>query len=1002
MATNPGPVLTTAQYTEPGVYIGEILNPEAANLSADARIPAIIAKGSRYAVAKNVGIIRAFIFGETLNFSKTPPFVAPLQHQATGQQQLPNQLFKQDGTVLAISQWKYLKDNNGNFVSVQITDQAFDPLATYLMDYQSTDRTVQDQIPVAEIRQIRTVGNQVDRGQFTEYQSFFVPMSFTAPTGDISNVHTAPWLDASIVAALQPGSTGSVVFDASAQYLHNYDRAYSITCLTSSGVTPNRTATFKWAAVLNSGGNVVQPPVPLNVLDTAPQFTINENTPLSLIQTLENGIKVDLGFGGGNFQPNDLFTFTGHGPSLCEIDGRYTNPQFQTVTSQVVSGTPNDLQVRVPDTSNYLLNRNNKYRLKLLSVSGVTPNRTMQFCWARYGDLMQPLNGNFTIIENNSLTLVQPLADGVQISFIVGAASPVVGALWDITALAPRIYYNAKDSRIYNLNIAAITNPALHITQLSGGYTTNTTEGSFGVFNAKMDSTGVSNGANGDGFNVFPDNISIAFRNFPSFAVLDIFNFSVLDSDLMDWSLDVVSQEVKQLTDYKTDMNGAITGTAGQQYVILKQVPADQNSIRVQNFNTSADISFNWSVGTPYIFFTVAPGVPISITYRTLAPQPDPGQTYYMTVLFLRPTAFYNNPFLVLRLEDGRNFAAPSTIDNDLYQGNEILWANGGLATYLVQPNNLDGSGVFSVPDYVSAITSIRAFPRISDLCLLNFPDGLSQLLEENILGNDPFQQRPNLIWWGMPIGTPIGDETTAGSLIYEAVQALSVTGNSAAHGTRVMVGETEAIVSVVLDSGQTANVTVDGSFLALAGAARVASFADPATDLLGTLVNGFTSITLYTKPEQLLLGQAQINYIQGAPGSYSWGEDMTVDPLVGFNRVQLMTQRRFVTQVVIRDMKSLIGITPVSGTAAEALIRGNLASILRGLLARGLIAPYQTAAGAERAFDPNADIIVFADASDDTLFFFNYAWFSRNVIKRLFGLYSLNSNDFSTGVALQ
>jgi hypothetical protein len=1005
MATpaSPGPVLTTSQYTEPGVYIGEILNPEASNLSVNARIPAIIAKGSTYAVADNVGIIRAFVYNEQLNFSKTPPFVAPLQHFATGQQQLPNQLFQADGTVLTIAQWQYLKDGNGNYYQVQISDQAYNPLVTYYMDYQSTDVDVRDQIPIAELRQILEVGVQVDQSQYNEYQSFYVPMSFTAPQGDISNVHTVPWLDPAVIQHLQPGSTGSVVFDASAQYLHDYDRSYVITCLSASGTTPNRTATFSWSSALESGGNAAQPPVPLNVADTAPTFTINENTPPSLVETIQFGVLVDLAFGAVNFVAGDTFTYVGHGPSLLEIDQRYNNPQFSTVTSNFVSGNAGNLQIAIPDSSNYLLTSNNSYSLKLLSVSGVTPNRVMQFCWARYGDLVQSTNGNFTILENNPTTLVQPLTDGVQISFIVGPTSPIVGALWNIVAQAPRIYYKAKDSRIYNINVASITSPAINLLSINGGYSTNTPEGGFGVFSVTFDTTGANNGALGTGFNNFPDNISVAFRNFPSFAPLDIFTFSVLDSDLMDWSLDVQVQQVFQLTDYRTDMNGVITGTAGQQYVILSQVPANQDSIQVQNYNTSAQLSFNWVIGTPYIYFTTAPGVPITVSYQTLAPQPSIGQTYYMTVVFLRPTSYYNNPFLVLRLDDGRNFAAPSTISNDLYQGNEIFWANGGLAVYLVQPQNLDGSGVYSTPDYDAAITSIRSFPRITDLCLLNFPDGLSQLLEENVLANDPFQQRPNLVWWGMPIGTPIGDETTPGSLVYEALQSLSVTGNSPAHGTRILVGETEATIDVVLSSGQTATVTVDGSFIALAGASLVASFADPATDILGGLINGFSSITLYTKEQQLLLGAAQILYINGsAGGPYTWGEDTTVDPNQGFNLIQLMTQRRYVTQVVIRNMGTLIGIVPVSTQAAEALIQGNLASILRGLLAQGLIGQYQDSNGNQVAFDPNVDIIVFSDVNDPTLFFFNYAWFSRNVIKRLYGLYSLNSTDFSTGVALQ
>src|ERR1035437_7032137 len=139
---------------------------------------------------------------------------------------------------------------------------------------------------------------------------------------------------------------------------------------------------------------------------------------------------------------------------------------------------------------------------------------------------------------------------------------------------------------------------------------------------------------------------------------------------------------------------------------------------------------------------------------------------YYVTASFLRPDRYYNAPFLVLRVQDGEAFAAPSTIQNDLYVGNKIAWANGTPAVYLVQPKNQDGSGNYTVTDFQPAIASMDGFSRITDVCLLNFFQSLPDVLEQNVVANDPFQKRPNMVWVGMPIGTPIGDENTTGSLI--------------------------------------------------------------------------------------------------------------------------------------------------------------------------------------------------------------------------------------------
>lgn len=988
--------LTTSRYVEPGVYVGELLNPESSNLSADARIPAVIAKGSRYAVARNVPIVRSFIQAEQLNFSTTPPFIAPLAYQARGDKLKPSRIFKQDGTELSVNEWSYVAVD-GKFTQVQVREESYDPTATYYADYQSLARAVKDPIPVEGIRQIRLIGNQMDRGQYKEYEHYYVPMQFTGVQPDISNVHTEGFFS-SVTATLQPGSTGSVAISASSLYSHDYTRKYKLTVLSVSGSAGSRQATFRWESTPGSGGNETLPPVPLHSSDSYPTLLLDETDAGSYTQELEHGISVDLVFGASNYASGDKFEFVANGPSLVEVDARYSNEQYATIAEpQIVAGSSvGNLIISVNPQAAYTGKRNNTFRLKLLSISGLAPTRTLQFCWARHGDVLSA-SGSFTVIENDLPTLTRTLADGVKLDFVIGAVNPSAGAQWNIVAKSPRLYYTAKDSREYKITVSSAVT-ATGVTTITGGFSTDTTEGRFGTFSAKFNAAGGSD----DGYALLPDNISIALRNAPSFAALDIFKFGVMNQDLISWDLEASTTEVKQLTDYLTDTNGKISGIAGQKYVILSNIPTDEESIKVQNYNTGASISFNWNINSPYIFFTTDPAVPLKITYKYRGLEPDPGQTYYVSVLFLRPENFYNSPFLVLRVDDGRNFAAPSNVDNDLYIGNEIAWDNGTTALYLVQAQNLDGSGVFTKPDYAKAIKSIRSYPRVSDICLLNYNNALDYVLEENILGNDPFEKRPNLVWAGMPIGTPIGDENTDGTIVSMARRTLQVRGDSAAKGTRILVAPTRATKTIVLDNGVSSTVTLDGSFIALAGAARVAGFADPATDMLNTSIVGFDTIEVYTKEENRILGGAQVIYVNGSPGSYTWGENVTVDTTKNFDRIQLMTQRHFVTKVVTREMAGLIGITPASGTAAKQLVRGRLSSILRGLLARGLIGEYQDENGNVRNFDPQKDVMVSQDQDDLSLFYFNYAWYSRNVIKRLFGLYALNSNDFSTGVALR
>jgi len=991
-------VLTTSRYVEPGVYVGEIISPESSNLSIDARVPALIAKGSRLAVAKNVPILRAFVSGENLSFSGIPPFLAPLQHKSKGEQGPPNRLFQSDGTELRTDEWQYVANFAGEFVTVQIRDESFDPTASYQMDYQSIDRSVQDPIPVQEIRQIRLLGSQIDRAQYKEYRDFYVPISFTSVMADVSNVNTVPFFSA-VTATPQFGSTGAVTVDGTASYANDYTRHYTLRCTGITGITPFRTASFEWAATNLTGGNDLSAPVPLHSTEAKPTFTINEAVPASLIQTLEFGSILNLAFGATHFVVNDLFDVTANGASLVEVDARYGNPQNAALgTPTVQAGTANDLGLSISPDAAYSGTRNNKFQVKLISTANVTPNRVLTCVWARFGDVIGT-SGTFVVNENNFLTHTPTLTNGVKVAFVIGAANATAGTVWEFTATAPKLYYTAKDNRNYKLTVSTVTNPSPTVTRVLGGYTTNTTEGRFGTFQADFNTSGA---ATQQGYAVMPDNVSVAFRNIDSFASLDIFTFGVLDSEVINWDLVAIANDVRQLTDFLTDVNGSITGAAGSRYLILTNAPTNQASIKVQNYNTGDPLSFNWNIGTQIIYFTVDPGVAVLVTYEFRGAEPDPGSVYYMTCTFLRPDTYYNTPFLALRLDDGRSFAAPSTIENDLFIANEVAWANGTQAVYMVQPKNQDGSGNFTKPDFVTAIQSMRSYPRVTDVCLMNFHEALDEVLNENILANDPFEKRPNLVWVGLPNGTPLGDENTDGSILYWARRGLQVPGASVAKGTRILVGETRATKDIVLDNGTTAEVTLDGSFLALAAASRICSFTDPATDLLKTAANGFKTIDLYKKEEIRLLGQGQVLYLKGGPGAYTWGEDTTVDTTKTFERIQLMTQRHFVVKVVNREMESILGIVPASAAAGRELVRGQLASILRGLLGRGLIGQYQDAEGNERGFDPTADIIVFIDKNDSSLYYFDFAWFSRNVIKRLQGLFQLNSNDFSRGVVLQ
>jgi hypothetical protein len=414
--------------------------------------------------------------------------------------------------------------------------------------------------------------------------------------------------------------------------------------------------------------------------------------------------------------------------------------------------------------------------------------------------------------------------------------------------------------------------------------------------------------------------------------------------------------------------------------------------------DTVSEISFLEIPGTKFIAFVTAPSGSISITYQYYNNQPVPGQTYYFTANYLRPLSLYNTPQLILSLQDGRTLLAPAATNNSLYIMNELVFANAAQGAYYTQPYNNDGSGILSTTDVEAALAAHAGLSNATDLCLLSLFESLSDSLETNQVANDPFQKREQMLWVGTPIGTPIGDIDTPESLVYLALETLQVGPQSDSQGTIVLVAPTTCSVNLLLPNGITQTVTLDGSFVAGATSALVNSFADPSTTILRKNLAGFQTIQTYTAPENNILGQASITYMEDLGNSvFRFLEDITVSTLAEeFQLISATTQKQFVLRVVRAQMDSaLISVVTPSAQAAVALIRTTLSGILLGLLGQGSIADYQTSTGTVRQFNSDTDIVILRDSADPTQFFFYYAFWIKVPIKRLFGLFAVDTNNF-------
>jgi hypothetical protein len=544
---------------------------------------------------------------------------------------------------------------------------------------------------------------------------------------------------------------------------------------------------------------------------------------------------------------------------------------------------------------------------------------------------------------------------------------------------------------------------------VEGTYTTDTPEGGFGTFTAAANSLAPSNPLWSHGLFTLPDNVLLVARNLFSGplataqgnrdTVNDKFTFAATNEEWIDWSLTEKTEETIEADEILTDVNGTVTGTPNTSYIILSQIPSSVTSIVTDAGGTP--ITYVWMTGTQYITFVSDPGEAIVVAYEWRSAEPDPGQVYYFTANYLRPDELYNVPQLVLDRQAGRTLLAPAHPDNHLYVMNELAFDNGVPGVYYTQVKDPDADGIYTNNDFKAAILATEAPTRVTDLIVLSNFGSLSDSLTSVTKMNDPFERRERLLWVGTPAGTVIGDVDTPGSLSYLAKRTLQVYGNSPAHGSRIIVGSTTCSVDLRLDDGSDVEVSLDGSFVAGALACLCASFQDPGQTILRKFLAGFKTVQTYgdlEDPRNRLLGASDIIYItEQGTSVYRVEEDVTVDTFAeDFHLINNMTQKHFVTRVIRKATDSnLISIVVPSAEAGAGLIKGFVAGTLNTIVSRGIVGRYQDASGNERPLDPDKDVVVFRDTADPTLYHFFYAYWLRQTIKRLFGLYSVNTNDF-------
>lgn len=1055
----------------PGAVIGQVFRAGTGTPRSFPRYAGIIAKGLDLKLFRDASLTRCAIEGEQLPFSGVT-YTAPLVNPAIPDK-ARSRLYTSDGRTVAPTRWNFTQSVPGSNVydQLSIDPSIFSTTMSYLLDYVTNDTTVRDSVPVDDLREVLAIGDNQGQVRYREGRDYRFTTTTTGPLPGVNNLNPtqralSPSANTNLHAVVTtPGSTGTIKMAASAVYLHDYSRSYTVEC---TGIGPggvgSRTANFIVQCIPTSSGAGALPGLS-EVQKNAIVFTVDEANPSSLVQTIEYGIVLEFAFGAANFNDGDIKAFSGYGPALFEADDKMVNtnqfPEVSAVSTIVAIAPPVGAggDVVINPQSNYLGTANQTYEIECVESNATgTAGRNAKFRWRTNPKLKgltgsvtatsgnatitgvgtsfntEVLAGDFIFVGNStapvevltvnsatSITLTSafpfstltakalrvrqstgevlvsangsvgypakrvPIDQGIYLDFTFGttlADNFSVGDTFGFTAKVARNDYNGKENRNYDLSITMTTTPH----SVTATYVGNTPSSTFGSHTF----------TEGNPL-VLPNNALVHARNltanpsrFNASPVPDTFEFSVTFDGLLDWTLQTETTETIGSQDILRDLTGAVTGTVGAYFILLRKVPTQVVFVSGPS-PTFATIAYNQVTATTVLYFLSNPGMALTVKYRHAGIEPQPGATYYMTGYQKRPDTDYDSPQLFTTRDAAREFLAPMTVTNDAAIANEVAWDQDllslpGVVVCLVKDS--DGDGVVTTADYVNAIRVSEQFKGTTDFVVVNQFSAREEFRDSIVNMNDPTIARRRIGYFGFPVSYPIGDEFTSNSRVYVSRRELQVFEETVARGTLAVIGNSYAKKTILVDSlGDGAvdsiptQVTLDGSFLAVALAARVASFNEPWNTIYNLSVSGFDEIEALTDSQMITLQDAGIICCRVEGGSAFYIGTMTTDETEPSTQQLSGTVQRQYVLSRLQDVvnRRVVGFVADSPEQAAQKLQGELVAELGSMISERKIGKYvDPTTGIARALNPKTDVVAFRDRRDPTRAYFRASWYQK------------------------
>ena len=445
----------------------------------------------------------------------------------------------------------------------------------------------------------------------------------------------------------------------------------------------------------------------------------------------------------------------------------------------------------------------------------------------------------------------------------------------------------------------------------------------------------------------------------------------------------------------------AVAAGYGPKYRALASVSSGRVLLTSPNMGISSSVELAAPVSndaTNTIFGIVGSQLPYTVIGTGV--QPVVGTVYFCTYEFDRPISDYNLPKRFYSEAAMIQDLTPVSASNLLSVYGQIAFQNNAPSIICCQVNDLSTPGYPSVNEVEAAIDGMIASSTATDILVADTRLNVQTYLMSHVeVQSSPTERNYRVGWFGMPIGTAIGDKDTPDTYVFRAAVTLQVSPDSPARGRLNLVAPDSVLRTITNEDGTTTDLTMDSTAVACAVAAVHTSHTSPAMSLASQTITGFDvpSFPLFGSGERKQLGGNGVLLIKGNSGTLEVMDPVTTEmgggKLAKYGYRSCISQKDNVSRAVQQAVDTnLRGKVPNDLSDFIFDIKVTVGGTITGMIGSGAIGPFRDQSGASRDINLASDVQAQQSVNDPTKFYFKYWYYLRYPALRFLGEFSVDN----------